>query len=463
MTQKSITAAEFIHLLERGSSSDGSSYMSDDGNSVIVEDHVVEGEVVLKGFGLASNNIPINKVTFEHAVRFEAQVVQWFAFLNCRFEALVIENSYLPRSIGNNEICLLRLEDYSGSPETLIGYPASRIIVSHTKVSHDLASCLRPSHELVFENCELQNATIRGSSSFEGKVLGKLQVSKCSTVGHLSISTCNIEWIQISELDLQETMRFEFCAVSHLHLDNVQANGGAVDFGRVNFVKARTTTANENSYIKSRVSFQLMESRFAEIGWSFCDWTNVPMYIDDIVVRKVRLQGSSTPRQIKPVNGQWKEVVDLLGLFEANSKGQGHIADAITNKANALQAYRVYLSKQRRDSLDRITLWFSEVISNYGANWLQAILIFILSGLLLFILLLGIADDRISLFHIDSSTPKLMLDYTVWFLEFLSPFHSKSFLGFELRGWGAIIDTIARVWLGFVIYQLIRSTRKFVS
>ena len=140
-------------------------------------------------------------------------------------------------------------------------------------------------------------------------------------------------------------------------------------------IKAHSNAANENSVIRGKTSVRLEESHVRELTWSFCDWSKTRMFIGSIVVSKVWLQGSSTPRRIVPIGNQWKEVVDLFGLLEANARAQGHTADAITNKANALRAYRTYLSRQRRDRMDRITLWLSEVISDYGANWVQALCI----------------------------------------------------------------------------------------
>jgi hypothetical protein len=273
-----------------------------------------------------------------------------------------------------------------------------------------------------------------------------------------------VEWIRFWDVPLDHTfVRLEFCQVSHLHLNGLHAEQAYVSFKNVTFVEANTRAANEDSVTSSRPSVLILESKIQELKWSFCDWSKVRMKIGDIVIGKVKLQGSTTPRNIVPTNDQWKEVSDLFGLFESYARSQGHTADAITNKAKALRAYRFYLDKQGRDWVDRITLRLSECISDYGSNWLRALGVLLGTGLFLFVFVLWVSDNRISLGHIDFSTPSLALKYTSYFLEFLSPFHKSTFLDIELNPVSKLVDAVSRIWMGFVIYHLVRSTRKFVS
>lgn len=464
MVERVITAEQFIQIVKKGYPvEDRGEYPWEVPESLTIENYRVSGEVLLDAQERICNNIRVSNVVFEHVVRLRSRHVQWFGFLSCQFQALVIEQDFLPRSVGNNQIGLLRLEKYKGDGHTLVGYPAERIILVGTTVTSDIASGLRPKNVLEFEDCDLQNLTIRRGSEEENGLFEKLGISNCRVPDRLTISGWHLDWMQLSEVEVGGSIRIEFCDVAHLHLDNLQGIDATVDFAHVSFITAQSKAANENSAIKSSSSLLLLESRLGELRWSFCDWSSVQMFIDDIVIRKVWLQGSSTPRRISPVNNQWKEVVDLFGLFEANARVQGHTADAISNKANALRAYRTYLSKQGRDPMDRVTLWLSEVVSDYGANWVKALSVLFSTGLALFLLLLAVADERVAFFCVDTSTPRFVLNYTVHFLEFLSPLHAANFLDLELNGWSRIIDIVARVWLGFVIYQLVRSTRKFVS
>jgi hypothetical protein len=230
----------------------------------------------------------------------------------------------------------------------------------------------------------------------------------------------------------------------------------------VNFIPSLGHDANQNSVIQSKVSFLIQESRIPEIRWAFCDWSIVPMYIDDIEIKRVWLQGSSTPRKVIPVNGHWKEVVDFFGLLEANARLQGHMADAISNKSLALRSYRVYISNQRRDWSDRLNLWLSETISNYGSNLVRATAILIALSALLFNVIPVTSDDRIIYFCINQSSGQVLTKYIGYYLEFLSPVNASDFLDIRLSDLGIIIDNISRIIIGFIIYQVIRSTRKFV-
>src|SRR5690606_35855954 len=139
-------------------------------------------------------------------------------------------NGYLPRSIGNSKIGLLRLEEYKGDGHTLVGYPAERIIVVGTTVTTDTASGLRPRSVLEFEDCDLQNVTIRYSLYAENKLFEKLRISNCRVPDRLTISGWRLDWMQISEVEVQRNIRVEFCDVAHLHIDNLQASEATVDF-----------------------------------------------------------------------------------------------------------------------------------------------------------------------------------------------------------------------------------------
>jgi len=421
---------------------------------------VVEGEIVFENMELARNVITVTNVEFKHAFRLFDEHAKRFAFLYCRFHVLVLNKDILPHSFGGNWIDILRLDSFLASAESLINYPANRIIVVNTIVDFNIGFCLRPERVLEFELCTFEGATLRQKST-KKELFERLSITECTANTTLTISGWHAEWLKISEV-VAENIRFEYCSVSHLDMSSTIVKG-ATEFTSVSFHKASTQAANLNTEIKASKSFKLIESEISEIKWSFCDWSKIEMYITDARVRKVWLHGSSGPREVIPLNGHWKEAVDLLGLFEANAKAQGHIADAITNRANALRAYRKYIFKQRRDWMDQATLWFSEVISDYGANWIRAIAVLLVTGMLTFMLLLEVADPRVTLFSIDNSTPGYVLTYTGYFLQFLSPIHKDNFLGVDLCGLGVIIDSVARIWLGFVIYQVVRSTRKFVS
>lgn len=468
MNRERISADGFKHILRTGASpSTGKLYFGLGGSQLVINGVDVTGEVVLDGWDLATNYIKLDGVRFQH-VRLEHEQVKNMHFYQCEFRALVIEDAYVPGSIDESQIEILRLENYSGPGSLLLKWPAAQIIVSHTTVSETLAEALRPSSSLHFvEGCSFQKLTLHQPDFDRTMPFTKFVISQCSISQQLQLSNWWIEEVTISELRFESaensSLSFEFCRFSHLRMDNIEAYQSVVSFRNVSFEKKSTALADANAFINTRMSLLILDSQFEEMRWAFCDWSRVPMVIENISVDKVRLQGSTTPRSILSTSKQWKEVADLYGQFESHARSQGHTADAITNRASALRAYRIYLSKQGRDYLDRITLWLSERISDYGSNWLRALTVLLGSSLILFVLLLLTTDSRIVFGRIDSSTSTLTLKYAGYFLEFLSPFHSSNFLELSFNPLGKIVDLISRIWIGFVIYQLVRSTRKFIS
>ena len=199
MNHKVITAERFVDIIESGYSvEEGGAEPWDTTQSLTIENLRVQGEVVLDTSKRVCNDIQIRNVVFEHVVRLQNGSVQWFSFLSCQFKALVIEKNFLPRSVGNNQIGLLRLEHYSGSGETMVGFPAERIIVANTTVNDALANGLRPGQILEFEDCELLNVTLRRGISNGNRLFEKIRVSRCRASTHFTISGWRVDWIHLS-------------------------------------------------------------------------------------------------------------------------------------------------------------------------------------------------------------------------------------------------------------------------
>jgi hypothetical protein len=463
-SRRTITSDDFKVILETGRLANPErQYLNPEGNEIVIENIVVEGEVILDDLRLGASSIIVREVNFS-LLRFAHSQIKQIRFDQCTIKVLTVVGDSLPKKLNDTQLGILRLEEYRGPTAVLRKWIADGIIVANTNISNELADDLRPRHTLKFNACTLSGVTLQRNPEYSDFVLDKLEFSGGNVAQGLIISGWKVEWIRFWDVPLDHTfVRLEFCQVSHLHLNGLHAEQAYVSFKNVTFVEANTRAANEDSVTSSRPSVLILESKIQELKWSFCDWSKVRMKIGDIVIGKVKLQGSTTPRNIVPTNDQWKEVSDLFGLFESYARSQGHTADAITNKAKALRAYRFYLDKQGRDWVDRITLRLSECISDYGSNWLRALGVLLGTGLFLFVFVLWVSDNRISLGHIDFSTPSLALKYTSYFLEFLSPFHKSTFLDIELNPVSKLVDAVSRIWMGFVIYHLVRSTRKFVS
>lgn len=156
----------------------------------------------------------------------------------------------------------------------------------------------------------------------------------------------------------QSFLFLEHCTISHLHIEDLDVREAEVTFKSVAIAPSKDGALTDDSRVDKSASIKFAGLRTQELVWSLCDWSRTKMYVADNFIQKVATKGSTTPRHILPLHGNWKEVVDLYGLLEAQARSQGHTADAITNRSGGLKAYRTYL---RNPS---VTVW---IASLYGS------------------------------------------------------------------------------------------------
>ncbi len=463
MTSETITAEEILYRIEKGQSSlTGKVFSTGGGLQLKLSDCTVTGDLDFNGIPLAAQSIVFENVDFQHVVFAHGQV-QFMSFKECHFSILIIQDHFIPETIHGNKVELLRLENFSGNTMALRAIPANRIVVADTTVSADLARDLTPLNALKFDNCDFDGLRIYGKAESSAPLI-EFEICKCRVVKNLVLFNWKAANMLVSETELvNATLQFDHCTVSHLKVEYIRDSNSVICFTRISFTNSFSTEATSSSSIQSKSSIQLTGLDISDLRFEYCDWAKVPMWIGDLLIGRVRLQGSTSPKLIQPNNSEWKEVVDLYGMFEAYARNQGHTADAISNRSLALRAYRRYLKRQGRDPVDRFTLWLSEFISDFGSNWLRSLTVLLTTGIVLFTLLLLTSDERFRFGWDATTSPRIALDYFVYFLEFLSPIHSSSFLDVQLTQSGKLIDVLSRIWTGFVIYQLVRSTRKFVG
>jgi hypothetical protein len=109
---------------------------------------------------------------------------------------------------------------------------------------------------------------------------------------------------------------------------------------------------------------------------------------------------------------------------------------------------------------DKLILYWSRIFSNYGQNFIRP-LFFLLVGHLLFFnfaLLLGGFEPL----HISISNPTIdgfKIAFEKYFI-FINPLRK---LEISLTGYLILLDLIMRIWSSYMIYNIIRASRRFIN
>ncbi|QQR84902.1 MAG: hypothetical protein IPJ76_09730 [Flavobacteriales bacterium] len=463
MERQTITSAEFKERLLLTDEMVRSKKVRYENSAILIEHLTVEGEVKIDALKLAGRSVIITDVHFSGSCRCNHAEMERVHFIACQFKLLGFIGSHAPATVQDCTIETLVLESSRAKTELLVQCKANHIKVYNTNLNAEMSTALRPLTSLSLKECDLHGVTLRSHGEDRSHTLRELDINDCSISGDLKLFDLKVDWLRIRDMFFNQSFLFlEHCTISHLHIEDLDVREAEVTFKSVAIAPSKDGALTDDSRVDKSASIKFAGLRTQELVWSLCDWSRTKMYVADNFIQKVATKGSTTPRHILPLHGNWKEVVDLYGLLEAQARSQGHTADAITNRSGGLKAYRTYLQKPKRDRMDRFTLWLSEQISDYGSNWFRALAVLTLSGLTIFLSIVLPFDDRVVL-GVDSTTGEVLLQYAGYFFDFLSPIHAQNFMDMDLSGWPKVIDALSRVWLGFVIYHVIRSTRKFVN
>lgn len=442
-----------------GGDSTGRNYFVPSKKRVIIEDAEIVDEIELEGGGSRfGHRIEFRNCRFIKPFILATKYSDTFDFERCQFDVIGFRWS-MPKNFRE---CVAKRMELFGFSAGLAGYfvDAEDIYVEGSAVNAEFLRQLRPKRELSFYECQVSGVLSLGSSPVR---LGKLELNSVTINDTFKIEHVNIEWLRFKDVKVERGgVVIEGGPVAHVVFDYVESKDFTLEFFNV-----RLGSSNwkwQDHYKKgSELALWMVSSIIGRIKMTHTDWSQVRCFIADVRVHNLDLLGSTLPNRVEPLGDEWKEVANFYGQLERYSREQGAMADAITYRSWGLRAYRKYLYRQRRDWLDQLTLLFSERISDYGSNWLRSLTWLFCSGFIGLAIIVALADDRVELFTWHQSSPQLMLSYFSYYLEFLSPLHARNFLGFELEGWPRVLDAVFRVWHGFVIYQVIRSTRKFVS
>lgn len=135
------------------------------------------------------------------------------------------------------------------------------------------------------------------------------------------------------------------------------------------------------------------------------------------------------------------------------------IHDEEKDVQKSLEYKALYLEEVRKrvDSIgDKLSLWLASYSSEHGTNWWKPVFMLLLFACVNFLLINGI--------NYFQQTPNSFIVFTVPdVLVFMNPTHLFSHYSFKADDYFYIWDTIMRVVNGYLIFQVIKSFRKFLK
>lgn len=150
-------------------------------------------------------------------------------------------------------------------------------------------------------------------------------------------------------------------------------------------------------------------------------------------------------------------------------KSQGNQIDSLIFQARELSTYKTELEMSKKYSLgDKIIMWVSET-NDFGLNWFKPVYIVFSVTFLLYLIILPSVSKEIGYGFAKNITD---LKYTwvefssngkiLW--QLFNPVRKINEVFSEnSKGWVYLIDLLHRIFLGVMIFQIIKAFRKYVS
>jgi len=193
--------------------------------------------------------------------------------------------------------------------------------------------------------------------------------------------------------------------------------------------------------------------------------------------------------KIKPTNNKWfedavlkievaeqseedrfKRKREIYRQLKQALKNNGNQIDSLFFQAREMESYRNELKQSQNYSWsDKIIMTFSR-FNDYGLNWIKPVIIVFLLTLLLYVIILaGISDKILFSFSFDvddlKNTFEVFMSNFKTFWNLFNPVRRTDLTYGKMiqTDWIYFIDLLHRIFLGIMIFQIIKAFRKHVS
>lgn len=226
-------------------------------------------------------------------------------------------------------------------------------------------------------------------------------------------------------------------------------------------------------------TFQILNSDMGSISFFNMDFDS----FDTIIIKDSKLNEIKTINKHLPTSEEKK--IYANESKEQNShfleKLYNHLYFAMQKQGNRTQEikyYAEYLEFHRKNKLEKLkgtalihkifkqdwytplSLWLHKSTSSYGTNWLRAFLCIIgVGAVTYFAYAVSLPEIKFGFRYFTNNNLSFHIRY---FFEFLLPVHKMTLIDHtNPTGLSALIDTLGRIFISFLIYQTIAAFRRF--
>lgn len=289
----------------------------------------------------------------------------------------------------------------------------------------------------------------------------------------------------ITSPELKGVLKFEGWAVDKLYITGVNQNLKLLFKSIIFkfFVINDFTNYSDMSFDKCKgdkgTTFNLSDSDLGATKFNeFAFDSFGAIKIDNATLDKIKLTANTwfNDEVLQIGNGtqtkqeEFKSKREIYRQIKQALKSNGNQIDSLIFQAKELAAFRGELKNSQKYKLaDRVIMLVSRS-NDYGLNWGKPVLIVLLVTLLLYLILLPYLSDKIAYsisFKIEDceNTWNAFSSNLSVFWQLFNPIRQIKVTYGEnvISGWIYFIDLFHRIFLGIMIFQIVKAFRKHVS
>ncbi|MEC5171391.1 hypothetical protein [Chryseobacterium nepalense] len=449
MSKTAISSDEFVELLKNPTADILTKELFP---NIIFKNYIIEGKALY-----FDQKIDIKcTLTFKNC---EFEIEDYIYLLNCKFlktvtfskckikNGIIIKNALFESNlyINNNEIEDIqfwdtRFKDIILDNNNSQNYNFYRVNYENLNIANNL-------NEL----------TILYSNSTSGNVyINDININNINIFGNLKDGRLELINIKCNNFLFSKFINNGFVHLANVTPEIVDKNNGYFQINNSNLQKAEFFRIDFEKYNE----LIIIDSFISECLFINCTWRQN--------VRALKRNGNSNPNN-SLINNRKLALSEYASIKESYRQlkiSMYNLNDKI--QESKFHKYELdYHSKTikwssplKNEFWDKIILNLSSLLSDYGQSFIKPLLYLLLGHYVLFstaIALNGFNDLQISIF--DPTWNGLMIAFEKFFI-YINPFRKTdtSFSGYLI-----ILDILMRIWSSYMIYNIVRATRRFIN
>lgn len=173
--------------------------------------------------------------------------------------------------------------------------------------------------------------------------------------------------------------------------------------------------------------------------------------------------GTEFPNKIQtdPDSNLFEQEMLSYGQLKKLYESRGDVVQSNRFFAYEMESYLSYLKSHDGYGWEKLNLYFNKYSNQHGQSWSRALIaILSVGGLSYFFFLISVGIYPV---RPNSHAWDLFWEISSKFFLYINPVHRMDFLGekVELRPFSYLIDSLTRITMSYLIYQLVQAFRRY--